>query len=171
MTVRFLKSEIDALPFRFADAVKEYIAAMNDHRRTVGVAAPSHHRWVEAAVSRVRYPVEEEKPDDFVEDYEIIDDTPPLWERKRNLAALVERSEEEVSNKIWPVTLRRMEQIELEDLQALELPTKADRKRIESIKAKMSNLELLRRKTAHVIATIEELDESNIGSWVFDLEA
>jgi hypothetical protein len=169
MTARFLKSEIDALDFRFAAAVDEYIAAMDAHKFTVGVAAPIHHQMVQAAVRRVQY--EDRRPDDFVADYEIIDDTPPLWMRKRNLVELVERNEEEVANKIWPIALRRLENMEYEDMVSQDNLTKNDRKRLDVIVAKQKKIQELNRKTAHVLATIDILDESNIGSWTFDLEA
>jgi hypothetical protein len=168
MTAKFLKSDVDALPFRFADAVSEYIEAMDAHKFTVGIAAPIHHRMVQAAVRRVQY--EDQRPDDFVADYEIIDDTPPLWMRKRNLVELVERNEEEVANKVWPVALRRLEIMEYEDMVGQDNLTNNDRKRLDIIISKQKKMQELKRKTAHVLATIDVLDETNIGLWTFDLE-
>jgi hypothetical protein len=74
MTLKLKKSQVDALPFDFEQAVRDFIAAKEAHRFT-GDAAPSADALVEAAVRRVQYPIEDEKPDDFVADYEIEDDT------------------------------------------------------------------------------------------------
>lgn len=90
----------------FPKAVADYIKALEAHRFTEGVPAPTAHPLVERAVLRVQHPVEavhqpvhtytdeagEEvtepvgepvrfvsstQPDDFVPNYVLIDDTPP----------------------------------------------------------------------------------------------
>jgi hypothetical protein len=91
MPLKLYLSQINALPFAFEAAVSDYIAEKMAHRFTVGEPAPSAgHAWVENAVKRV--PGGEGKPDDFVADYEIVDDTPPpptLDEQKQALVAKV----------------------------------------------------------------------------------
>jgi len=171
MAAQFKKSQIDALPFRFEEELERHIKAMEGHRfAEVGIAAPFSHPMIHAAIRRVQYPVNENKPDDFVADYEIIDDAPPLWERKKALVELVERHEEEIANRIWPLPLRRMDMMDLEDLQLETNLTQAEKERKAEIEVKSMRLEALKRKAAHVIATIDVLDETNIGSWTFDLE-
>lgn len=56
-------------------AVQRQIEALCGHRSTVGVAAPvPEHAIVEQCIRRVQYPIEAGKPDEFVADYEIVDD-------------------------------------------------------------------------------------------------
>jgi hypothetical protein len=58
MTLKLKKSQVDALPFDFEQAVRDFIAAKEAHRFT-GDAAPSADALVEAAVRRVQYPIED----------------------------------------------------------------------------------------------------------------
>ncbi len=106
MTFQIRKSHIDALDYDFEAEVRNHIAALEKHR-FAGDSAPISTPEIEASIRRVQYPIEDEKPDDFVADYRIIDDTPPpptLEERKTS--ALAE--------------LRRQEQIEIDALIAPE---------------------------------------------------
>lgn len=65
----------------FAAAVETHIAKLVDHQMgKPGIAAPRADQLVEDAIRRVvdtEGPVDQRKPDLFVADYEIIDDTPP----------------------------------------------------------------------------------------------
>ncbi len=84
MTVKVLKSQIGNIAF--ADQVEQYRQAMLAHRFTVDVPAPAAPSLlVESCIRRVQYPISAEKPDDFVADYEIVDDLPSLDDRKVNL--------------------------------------------------------------------------------------
>lgn len=95
MTFQIAKSTLLALPFDYPNAVEAFRQAKLAHRFTgdIGPAAPA---IIENAVRRV--PVEGQA-DDFVLDYEIIDDLPPppppptLDERKAALVATVRAAE------------------------------------------------------------------------------
>jgi hypothetical protein len=94
MTLKIALSFVKSLPFDFENEVASFVKAKQDHRSTTGEAAPSApHRLVEDAVRRVPGSIAEQKPDDFVADYEIVDDTPPpaapptLDQRKLTMAA------------------------------------------------------------------------------------
>lgn len=116
MTLHLTKSQVDALPFNFEQAVRDFIAAKEAHRFT-GDAAPTADPLVEAAVARVQYPIDAGKPDDFVADYEIEDDTPPpepepapptLEQRKQTLVAESRQAEQAAIAALMPEGKRRL---------------------------------------------------------------
>jgi hypothetical protein len=116
MTFRILKSHVDALGYDFPAAVAAHIAAL-EAQRFNGQTAPRHDANVEAAVKRVQYPIEAKKPDDFVADFEIIDDTPPpptLEDRKHAaISALRHEEQAEIEAVLGPVETRRLRGIHL----------------------------------------------------------
>lgn len=127
MTLHLTKSQVYALPFDFAQAVREFIAAKEEHRVT-GDAAPTADALVEAAVRRVQYPVDAGKPDDFVADYEIEDDTPAppppappptLEQRKQTLVAESRQREQEEIGALMPAGKRRLLEIEFQRAMAV----------------------------------------------------
>jgi len=71
MTFTVLKSQVGE---GFADSVNAYIKALMDHRLTKNQAAPTAPSFIENAIKRVQV---KGKPDDFVADFKIIDDSPP----------------------------------------------------------------------------------------------
>ena len=74
MTLKVYKSHTVGLgEVDFATAVEAHRQALLDHRFT-GDAAPTAHPLIEGAIKRVP---SEGGPDDFVSDFEVIDDTPP----------------------------------------------------------------------------------------------
>lgn len=83
MTFQIAKSVISGLPYDYAGEVEKFRQAKLAHRFT-GDIAPSAPAIIEHAVKRL--PVEGEA-DDFVIDYEVIDDVPvpTLEERKAKL--------------------------------------------------------------------------------------
>lgn len=115
MTLKIPLSHIKQLPFDFDAAVETYIKARKDHLSTTGQPAPmSPHALVEAAVRRVPGSIEEKRPDDFVADYEAIDDTPPepakptLDQRKMVMAAQLGIAANEAIAKIIPPLKHRL---------------------------------------------------------------
>lgn len=105
MPIRLVLSQVRALPFDFEAGVAAHIKAKMDHRfAVIGEPAPAAaHPWIEHAVKRVN--MGEGQPDDFVPDYEIIDDTPPpltLDQKKQVLSHQVMMARAEVAHKIVP---------------------------------------------------------------------
>jgi hypothetical protein len=110
MTYRILKSRVAALGYDFASEVEKYIAALEAHRFS-GNAAPTSYPDVEAAVARKQYPIADQKPDDFVADYEIVNDDPPppsLAERKAAAIAALRQEEVAEIDKLFPAETRRL---------------------------------------------------------------
>jgi hypothetical protein len=128
MTLKLTKSQVDALPFDFEQAVRDFIAAKEEHRFT-GDAAPTADALVEAAVRRVTYAVDAGKPDDFVADYEIEDDTPPpeppapaltLEQRKQTLIAESRQVEQVKINALMPAGKRRLLEMDFQTAMAVQ---------------------------------------------------
>ena len=88
MTFQIAKSAIANMDY--PAAVEAYRQALLVHRFT-GEAAPTALPIVEQAVRRIQYPISDGKPDDFVADYEIVDDTPPPPSDAERKAALVSK--------------------------------------------------------------------------------
>ena len=121
-TLKLKKSQVDALPFDFEKAVRDFIAAKEAHRFTGG-AAPTADAPVEAAVRRVQYPIEAEKPDDFVADYQIEDDTPPpptLEQRKQAMIAESRQAEQAAIEALMPAGKWRL--LDMEFQRAMAVP-------------------------------------------------
>lgn len=97
MTLRLLKSQIDALDFNYAEAVETFRQAKLAHRFTVDVPAPTAPAIVEQAVQRIP---SEGAPDDYVTAYEIIDDTPPPPSVEELRTALINRARQDEMNEV-----------------------------------------------------------------------
>ena len=115
MPIKLALSQVRALPFDFEAAVASHIKAKMEHRfAAIGESAPAApHAWVGHAVKRVI--VGEDKPDDFVPDFEIIDDTPPpltLDQKKQILSHQVMTARAEAAHKIVPLLKSRIWNIE-----------------------------------------------------------
>lgn len=122
MTLSLKKSQVDALPFDFEQAVRYFIAAKEAHRFT-GDFAPAADAIVEAAVRRIQYPIDAGKPDDFVADYEIEDDTPPpptLEQRKREMIAESRQVEQAAIDALIPPGKRRL--LDMDFQRAMAVP-------------------------------------------------
>jgi hypothetical protein len=113
MTLKLALSQIKALPFDFAEEVEKFRLAKIAHQSTEGEAAPSvPHTLVEHAVKRVP---RDGASDDFVSDYEIIDDTPPppsLDERKQVLVSALGTAANAAIAAIIPPLKRRLRDLE-----------------------------------------------------------
>jgi hypothetical protein len=76
MTFQISKSQIPAeFAADFAEHVEAFRQAKLAHHRTVDVPAPASHHLIENSVRRVP---RLDLPDEFLADYEIIDDAPTL---------------------------------------------------------------------------------------------
>jgi hypothetical protein len=91
MTFQIARSVINTVPYGYADAVEKFRQAKLAHRFT-GDVAPSAPAIIEQAVRRV--PVQGQA-DDFVADYQIIEDVPvpTLADRKAALAGTIRTME------------------------------------------------------------------------------
>jgi hypothetical protein len=95
MTFQIAKSVIDGLPYNYTESVEAFRQAKLAHQFT-GDVDPSAPAIIEQAVRRV--PVEDEA-DDFVADYEVINDV-TLDSRKQALVSLI-RSKETLAAVCW----------------------------------------------------------------------
>jgi hypothetical protein len=166
MTFKIAKSAIAALPYDFAEAVKEFQRLKLDHRFT-GDAAPRADFIVEAAVRRVQYPIGEQKPDDFVVDYEVVDDTPPpptLAERKVTLIAQLRQAEVDALTAVLSPGRRRLLEVEVSAIPPVEADrTAADHALLAERDRVLAADRDIRRRLARAEIEIEELaDEAAI---------
>ena len=74
MKIKLLKSK---LPANFDQQVEAFRQALLKHRFTKGKPAPAASHIIENCIIRVRYPIKDKKPDDFITNYEIVDDSVP----------------------------------------------------------------------------------------------
>jgi hypothetical protein len=163
MTLKLKKSQVDALPFDFEQAVRDFIAAKEAHRFT-GDAAPSADVLVERAVRRVQYPIEDEKPDDFVANYEIEDDAPPpptLAERKQAMIMESRLAEQAAIETLIPAGKRRL--MDMDYRRALAVPedqrSPAQQRVISDRAALDAQIEAISYAAAQREAEIEDIAE------------
>lgn len=90
MTMQIPLSQVRATGLDFDAAVQAFVQAKRDHRFTIDEPAPvAAHPLVEAVVRRLPATAPGQ-PDDFVADYEIIDDTPLSPEAQQAIQVLRE---------------------------------------------------------------------------------
>lgn len=89
----------------FADRVERHRQARIAHQATIDVPAPVDDPLVEACIRRVR---KDDGPDEFVADYQIVDDTPSLAERKVKLMGVVSEMEGVAAAAVAPFGKRRL---------------------------------------------------------------
>lgn len=161
MTVRIARS--DAVALDFESAVASYIAALEEHR-FVGNAAPTALSIVEQAVRRVQYPIGDGKPDDFVADYEIYDDTPPppsLEERKQRMRAESSMLELQEIDALMPQGKRRL--LEMRASEAYMVPedgrTLEQKQLIQTFEALGASMRAIHMAAAHREAEIDDLND------------
>lgn len=115
---QILLSTMKALPYDFEKAVAEYVVARREHSQTIGEGAPrARDQLVELFVKRVP-PNEHNNEEDFVADFEIVDDmqAPPppdpavltLDQKKAKLASEAQAAAIVIWDKILPPLKRRM---------------------------------------------------------------
>lgn len=153
----------------FKKAVEKHIADLTAHTKTKGVPAPQTHALVEHSVKRVAV---KGRPDSFVPDYEIIDDSPPetklsLDDRKTLLVGKLRNAELDAVNALIPERKRR-----LFSLQVREIQLKPEDQRTEDDKALLAKHDEIdakykqfQYKSAEAEAAIEDLTEATIDKW------
>lgn len=161
MTLRIPKSQLATLGYDFAAAVVEHKAALDAHRFS-GDARPRALQLVEDAIRREQYPVEEGKPDDFVIDYEIVDDTPPpptLAERKAKARAdLLKEEQVAIDALIAPEKVRLAQMQYQRALAVVEaVRSDADKKLIEDWEVLMKRVDDIRFAYAQREASIADM--------------
>ncbi|MGM4967420.1 hypothetical protein AB7714_28260 [Tardiphaga sp. 1201_B9_N1_1] len=175
MTFQIAKSAIDRLPYVFEDEVKAFIAAKEAHRTGSG-AAPTSYPDVEAAVRLVRYPItegESERPDDFVADFEIVDDTPPPptsptpAEKRVQLLNSVRTAQAEAAAKVISPARARLLSLDMSRVYAKqeENRTPADDAAMAQHAAIQSRLNALNYHTATLEVQIEDLADDQLDGW------
>jgi hypothetical protein len=172
MTFQINKSEADALPFDFAEAVEAHRLALIEHRQT-GNATPTADPRVEAAVRRIIVPLEEGRPDDFVADFEIIDDTPPPPEpptpadRRAQLLNKVQVAQAEAAAKVISPARARLLSMDVSRVytKPADGRTPADDAIFAQHAAIQARLNALTYHTATLEVEIEELADDQLESW------
>lgn len=98
MTLKLRRTDV---PETFEKDVDAYREALLAHRFTLNEPAPvAPNELVHNAVKRVQHPIADKKPDDFVIDYVLLEDS--FEEKKHRLAEHVLQAERILSNKILP---------------------------------------------------------------------
>lgn len=168
MTLELKKSEVDALPFNFEEAVQSFIAAKMAHRFT-GDAAPVSHPIVEMAVRRVQYPIDAKKPDDFVADYVIIDDTPilTLAEKKAALVQRLRQMEAEKINAVITPGRLRLLQLKVEAIgpKLPEEQTEEEKTLIAQLNQCFVAIRAVQMRSAEIEADIDDLSANSIDAY------
>lgn len=175
MPVEVLKSKI---PENFAQLVSDHRLALEKHRFTVNVPAPRPAGElapvIEACVRRVQHPIKAKKPDDYVEDYVIVDDTPPppppltLVERKERLRQQVRTLESEAHDRLLSPGRRQLNAVKMTQIQGLvsERPITKDEE--EFLKAEQARSRLhtdISMRAAEMMVEIDDLTEDTVDQW------
>jgi len=174
MATKVLKSTIDNIGFDFPAALEEHRQALLKHRYTVNEPAPTAHPWVEQCINRVKYPPEDGKPDDFIADYEVVDDTPPpppapsFEEQKQRLIGAVAAAEGAYLLKIDPMGKRRLTSMKYADAKSIveDKRSPADNALIEEYEERAKRVKAINWMAAEMMAEVEDLTPETIDSWV-----
>jgi len=162
------KSQIDALPFEFGGAVDKFIHDLEEHRKTTGEAAPiAPHPLVEAAVARVQYPVKAGKPDDFVRNFTILDDTLSLDDRKVMLANSLTQKANAAAKVVMPPLKQRLWEFEYLDASAID-PKKRNAGQKAVIAAhdvRIAKVQAIHRHLAKLHSEIHDLTDATIDGY------
>jgi hypothetical protein len=165
MTFQIAKSVINGLPYNYADAVEAFRQAKLKHRFT-GDVAPSAPALIESALRRVQT---EGQADDFVADYEIIDDipVPTLAERKAALVAAIRAAEAAALARIISPARERLQGLDLSAVYAKPESerSEADRALLAKAVAIAARKDIVHRHGATQEIAVEELTEATLDGW------
>jgi len=165
MTFQIARSVINGLGYDYAGAVEAFRQAKLAHRFT-GDIAPSAPAIIEHAVTRVPIPGQ---ADDFVTDYDVIEDipVPTLAERKQALVGAVRAMEAAALARIISPARERLMGL---DINAVYVKPEAERSDADrALLCRMSQLaarkEVVYRHSAMLEVAVEELTEATIDGW------
>ena len=166
---------------QFEQAVAEHVAHLTAFSGVVGMPRPVAHPLVEAAVSRVSYPKADKKPDSFVADYVIINDTPPpppplsLEDRKYQMAASLRAAEAAAKEVVMPQRKLRLLNMKVSFANAKfklidgklddSALTDEERNMISSYKDIQAKYAAIELASAQAESDIEDLTDDTINTW------
>lgn len=158
---------------QFEQAVAEHIARLKAFVSEVGKPRPVAHPLIEASIKRISYPKADKKPDEYVADYTIVDDTPPpppplsLEDRKRALFAQLRVAENAAKEQFVPEMKRRL--LVLRYQRAMGTPEETrdqeQARLIEEYHALQKAVEEIEYKGAAAESDLADLTEDTIDSW------
>jgi hypothetical protein len=165
MTFQIARSVINGLPYSYADAVEKFRQAKLEHRFT-GDVAPSAPAIIEQVVRRV--PVQGQA-DDFVADYEIIEDIPmpTLADKKAALVGTIRTMEAAALAKIISPGRERLMGLDLNAVYAKPEAARSDADG--ALLAKAADIafrkQVVQRHGAELEVAVEELTDATIDGW------
>lgn len=175
--VTIYQSHINELGIDFEAQVEALRQAKLAHRFEIGSPAPIGHPLLEAAIRRVRSkltlenPTVHEGPDDFILDYEIVNDiyVPTLGEKKQKLRSILIQDQNNRINAIIPPGKRRLYEIKAGQILSVNFffRTSQQRKLLKEIKSKMDVINSIIRHSAIIESMIEDLTDDDIDNWTF----
>lgn len=158
------------MPEDFEKLVEEYRQCMLLHRFTVGVSAPYAPPIIADCIKRVNQG--KGKPDDFVADYEIIDDTPPpppeptFEVKKLKLRAEVSSAERSAIDAIMPPGKRQLLALKVRMITRLPADQTEEEKKLISIYASTDfEISAIQFRAAEMQVEIDHLTEAEIDQW------
>jgi hypothetical protein len=166
MAFQIAKSILNTLPYNYADEVEKFRQAKLAHRFT-GDIAPSAPAIIEHAVRRVP---RDGQADDFVADYEVIDDVPvpTLAGRKAVLLGKIRTAEAAAMARIISPGRERLMGLDLNAVYAKPEAARGDADR--ALLAKSTDIaarkQAIQRCGAALEVEVEDLTEATIGGWI-----
>lgn len=160
------KSEV---PDNFAELVEKHCAALLSHQFTKNTPAPQAPHLIASCIRRVVYPIKDKRPDEFIIDYELVDDSPPpptLEEKKHALLVAVIQAEDKATAEVIPAGKRRLYNLRYQELSTEEGPkSEDDNKFLVEYEDKMKRFAEIHRRGAEMMSEIEDLTEETVDNW------
>lgn len=167
MTFQINLSAVKMMPFDFEKAIADHIKALKAHQLTIHEPVPTSHPMVEHAIRRVQYPIDDKKPDDFVADFQVIDDSPSLDERKAALGQSIRQEANGLIQAIMPPLKQRLWEMQYQDAIAIDVKKRSSAQKTEIAKyeAKVSKVQAIMRHLAQQESDIHDLTDATIDGW------
>jgi len=172
MPREILMSQIGGRRDDFDQAVADHIKKLHAFNSQVGKARPTAHPIVESVIKRIQV---NGKPDTYVSDYVILDDTPPgeephtptLEEKKLALHRALHFAENEAKYKILPQRKVRLATVKM----STAMSTPEDKRTAEQLEDIASYLHVQKiwqsydLIAAQAESDIDDLNEDTVDSW------